>query len=379
MECAMSRMIALTSDHHLSPLEAIRGLNAMREGFYGSGTGLLLRGLGGPFETIPNAPILSGIFSTESLKCLDQYMLSQGYTTKYKISFKLDSSPPEGTPKRDVYLVRAYDCPLAYEELSFPERCDHFMRLRLELKKMGQARQDMMVFAFWPDTIVIKEIGEPTALAEYLDLGQKTLKARVIMAQERQSTNYDINLYACHPFFLQGYATMTNGENTAFGPNREFLTSRGFAGYNGYQSDAEVFTHSLHYTLARLGMGIDAFKHVITPLDEDQIKTHPDGRFLTHLKQACRHLIIDGPNCVMGCLPDHTVFMAQDRKKLRPGVVGGVAGKYAFASEVCGLDAAIPDRDHRLDYQPMHMDTVIVGPDRNHFTVFRQTDPLLAN
>ncbi len=375
----MCRMIAVTCDHHLSPLEAIQGLDAMCEGYDGSGMGMLLRDLGGPFEAMSNAPILSGIFSVEGLKGLDQFMLRKGFTTKYKITFKPVSRPPEGTPKRDVYLVRAYDCPPEYEALSLSERCDHFMHLRLELRKMSRARQDMMIFAFWPDTIVIKEVGEPTALAEYLDLGRNALQARVIMAQGRQNANFDINLYACHPFFLQGFATMTNGENTAFGPNREFLISRGFAGYNGYQSDSEVFTHSLHYTMTQLGMGIDAFKHVITPLDEDQIKTHPDSRFLTHLKRACRHLIIDGPNCVVGCLPDNALFMAQDRKKLRPGVVGGVAGKYVFATEMCGLDAVIPERDHRQDYQPMHMDTVIVGPDRNHLTVFRQSDPLLAN
>lgn len=375
----MCRLIALTCDQLLSPLEAIRGLSAMREGYDGSGMGLLLRDLGGPFEQMKEAPVLSGIFSTKGLKRLDHLMLHKGYTTKYKVSFKLPLSPPQGTPKRDVYLVRAYDYPAEYEELSRAERNDQFMQMRLELKRMGEAHHDMMVFAFWPDTIVIKEIGEPTALSQYLDLGRKTLQARVIMAQGRQNTNYDINLYACHPFFLQGYGTMTNGENTAFGPNREFLTSRGFAGYNGYQSDSEIFTHSLHYTMDHLGMDINAFKHVITPLDEQNIKLHPDAKFLTHLKYACRHLIIDGPNCVVGCLPDNTLFMAQDRKKLRPGVVGGVPGRYGFASEVCGLDAAIPERDQRLDFQPMHLDTVVVGPDRRRITIHRQSDPLLAN
>lgn len=34
---------------------------------------------------------------------------------------------------------------------------------------------------------------------------------------------------------------MTNGENTAFVPIREFLMSRGFPGYMGYNSDSEVF------------------------------------------------------------------------------------------------------------------------------------------
>jgi predicted glutamine amidotransferase len=42
-------------------------------------------------------------------------------------------------------------------------------------------------------------------VAHYLKLDRKELHARVIMAQGRQNTNYAINLYACHPFFIQGF------------------------------------------------------------------------------------------------------------------------------------------------------------------------------
>jgi glutamate synthase domain-containing protein 1 len=363
----------------MSPIEAIRGLSAMREGYDGSGVGLLLRDLGGPFEQMKSAPILSGIFSNPGLKRLDKFMLHKGFTTKYKVTFRLAAQPPRGVPKRDVYLVRAYEAPAEYEPLEADQRGSKYMQVRLALKKMGQERNDMMVFSFWPDTILIKEIGDPLVLADYLGLDRKTLKARVILAQGRQNTNYAIDLYACHPFFLQGYATMTNGENTAFVPNREFLTSRGFDGYNGYQSDSEVFTHILHYTMMQLGLDLGAYKHVMTPLDNTQLDSHPDKAFLTHLKHACRPLIIDGPNCVVGCLPDNTLIMAQDSKKLRPGVVGGRPGKFGFASEVCGLDAVLPERDQRRDFQPMHLDTVAVGPARNRIDVFNQRDPLLSN
>jgi glutamate synthase domain-containing protein 1 len=363
----------------MSPIEAIRGLSAMREGYDGSGVGLLLRDLGGPFGQMKRAPILSGIFSNEGLKRLDKFMLHKGFTTKYKVTFKLAAQPPQGVPKRDVYLVRAYEAPAEFEQLGADQRGRKYMKVRLTLKKMGQERNDMMVFSFWPDTILIKEIGDPLVLADYLALDRKTLKARVILAQGRQNTNYAIDLYACHPFFLQGYATMTNGENTAFVPNREFLTSRGFDGYNGYQSDSEVFTHILHYTMMQLKLGLGAYKHVMTPLDNTQLGSHPDKVFLTHLKHTCRPLIIDGPNCVIGCLPDNTLIMAQDSKKLRPGVVGGRPGKFGFASEVCGLDAVLPERDQRHDFQPMHLDTVAVGPARNRIDVFNQRDPLLSN
>ena len=122
--------------------------------------------------------------------------------------------------------------------------------------------------------------------AEYLGLDRPELHARLMLAQGRQNTNYAINLYACHPFFIQGIATMTNGENTAFVPIREFLMSRGFPGYVGYQSDSEVFTHIMHYTLRGLELPVETYKHIITPLQDEDIGPHPDGPFLRQLKHG---------------------------------------------------------------------------------------------
>ncbi len=372
----MCRLFAITSKEPLSPMVAVEALNVMREGHDCSGVGLFLRDLAGPFEDMKNAPILSGIFSEKGLRRLDSFMMDLGFMTKYKITIKVPKTPPPGIPKRDVYLIRAYEYPEEWDDLSDQERMQRLLPIRLQLRAMGEEKQDMIVFSFWPDVIMIKEIGDPLLVTNHLKLDRKELNARVIMAQGRQNTNYGITLYACHPFFIQGYSTMTNGENTAFLPIKAYLESRGYPGYIGYESDSEVFSHILHYTIVQLGLNLETYKHVITPLQQDDIVNHPDAVFLKNLKQTCRQLIIDGPNCVIGCLPDHSLFMVQDRKKLRPGVVGGKPGMYAFSSEICGLDAAIPQRDKHKDFQPMHLDTAIVGPDRQEARICSQNDPL---
>ncbi|MBU1196583.1 MAG: glutamate synthase [Proteobacteria bacterium] len=372
----MCRLFALTSKDPVSPMLAIKALDVMKEGHDGSGVGLLLQGLGGPLEEMKDAPILSGIFTEEGIRRLDLFMMEKGFLTKYKITLKLPKEPVKGTPKRDIYLIRAYELPEGWEDLSQEEISQRLMMIRIQIRLMGEEKQDMIVFSFWPDTIMIKEIGDPMTLGTYLDLDRKELHARIIMAQGRQNTNYAINLYACHPFFIRGFCTMTNGENTAFIPIKDFLSTRKFPGYMGYQSDSEVFAHILHYAMAGLDLGIDAYKHIITPLQDEALSSHPDAEFLSHLKKSCRPLIIDGPNCVIGTLPDHSMFMAQDRKKLRPGVVGGKPGMFAFSSEICGLDAVIPDRDKTKDIQPMHIDTAIVSPDRQEVKICRQTEAL---
>jgi len=372
----MCRLFAITSEEPLSPMVAIESMEVMHEGHDGSGVGLLLRDLGGPFDEMKTSPILSGIFTESGIKRLDEFMMDIGFMTKYKMSIKASKTPLPGTPKRDVYLIRAYEYPDEWEKYSWPELQEKLLSIRLKLRRMGEEKEDMIVFSFWPDVIIIKEIGDPMEIARYLGLDRKELRARIIMAQGRQNTNYGINLYACHPFFIQGYSTMTNGENTAFVPIRKYLESRGQPGYTGYQSDSEVFTHILHYMAKNLSLGMPYYKHLITPLQDEDLTRHPNADFLKHLKHSCRQLIIDGPNCVIGCLPDHSLFMAQDRKKLRPGVIGGRPGRYAFSSEICGLDAAIPDRDKSKDFQPMYLDTAIVQADRKEIIVCSQNDPL---
>ena len=55
----MCRLFAITSEEPLSPMVAIESMEVMHEGHDGSGVGLLLRDLGGPFEEMKSAPILS--------------------------------------------------------------------------------------------------------------------------------------------------------------------------------------------------------------------------------------------------------------------------------------------------------------------------------
>ena len=372
----MCRLFAMTSDEPQSPIVAMRALDVMREGHDGSGVGLFMSDLGGPFEELKGAPILSGIFTNDGLKRLDEYMMSIGFLTKYKIRMKAPKNPPPGTPLRDVYLIRAYDYPEKWEGLSQQELEYRLLLTRLQLRQMGEEKEDMIVYSFWPDVIMLKELGDPLTVAESLNLDRPELHARLIMAQGRQNTNYAINLYACHPFFIQGIASMTNGENTAFVPIREFLMGRGFPGYIGYQSDSEVFTHIMHYTLNRLGLSPEVYKHIITPLQDEDIEGHPNGHFLRQLKHSCRRLIIDGPNCVIGRLPDNSLFVVQDRKKLRPAVVGGKNGTYVISSEMCGLESAVPDRDRTKDFQPMYLDTVIIPSDRSEVRICSQMDSL---
>ena len=351
-------------------MENVIALETMKEGHDGSGMGLILKGLGGEFKELKDYPILSGICSEEGMKTLDDYMNKLGFKLKYTWTPK--TRRVKGIESRDHYFARVYDYPDIYKEKPFEEKETLLLKTRLALRRLGEKDESIIVFAFYPDIMTLKEVGDPLQLGEFFGLEKSSLNAKVILAQGRQNTNYAINLYACHPFFIQGYSTMTNGENTAFVPIREFLTGRGFPGYIGYNSDSEVFCHILHYTCKHLGYPLPYYKDVVTPLKQSEIDARPDSDAVTFLKMSLRPLCIDGPNCVIGFTPDGTCFMLQDAKKLRPGVVGGVKGKYGLMSEECGLENAVPKRDRSEDVFPMKYDMVIIKPDAQEVTVWNQ-------
>lgn len=366
----MCRLSAITSSDYFSPMENIYALETMKEGHDGSGLGLMLKDLGGPFEEFKGSPILSAVCSNKGLRDLDEYMKMLGFKEKFVWAPSIKNV--HGIERREHYIAKVYDFPATYEEKSQREKEDLLLQTRIELRKMGEPDGSLFVFSFYPDVLMLKEVGDPLQLAEFFNLEKSGLESRLVLAQGRQNTNYAIYLYACHPFFIQGYATMTNGENTAFVPIREFLESRGNPGYMGYNSDSEVFTHIMHYMNRTLGYPVHYYKDVITPMKDAEIATRSDAAALRLMKKSLRLLCIDGPNCIIGFTPDGTTFMVQDAKKLRPGAVGGKPGKYALMSEVCGVDSVIPDRDRSKDIFPMKYDMVMVAPGAREVTVWNQ-------
>jgi glutamate synthase domain-containing protein 1 len=366
----MCRLAAITSADYFSPMENIMALETMKEGHDGSGLGLTLKDLGGEFADLKKYPVLSGTATRKGMEMLDDYMKRMGFRLKHNWSPVL--KPVKGIQAREHYFARAYELPRGITEKSVGEREDILMNTRLALRMMGEPDQSLFVYSFFPDVLTIKEVGDPLEVGEFFSLDRARISSKICLAQGRQNTNYQIYLYACHPFFIQGYCTMTNGENTAFVPIREFLLGRGNPGYMGYNSDSEVFTHILHYTVRQLGLPLQYYKDVITPLKESEIAQRPDAAALRLLKTSLRPLCIDGPNCVIGFTPDGSCFMVHDSKKLRPGAVGGGKGKFALMSEECGVDKAVPDRDKSTDIFPMKYDFVVVSPQAQEVTVWNQ-------
>ena len=208
----MCRLALKTANDPFSPYEVLEAMEAMKEGYDGSGLGLLLRGMEfEDFKYNPRFPILSGIAeSKKAWKRLDRFMEDRGYELKYDHKFHMDRSHMDGKD-RYRYFLRAYRMPEEFQgkPMGDKDREEELMETRLALRQDGEKHGgDLSVFSFWPDVAMIKEVGWPLQVGNLLSLHDGQIKSRVCMAQGRQNTNYGINLYACHPFFVQGISTM---------------------------------------------------------------------------------------------------------------------------------------------------------------------------
>ncbi len=239
---------------------------------------------------------------------------------------------------------------------------DLLLDMRLKLRAALEENEMGFVYSFWPDVVTLKEIGDPRDIGTYFNLwtADDKFTAKVITAQCRQNTNYDIVRYAAHPFFLQGYTALANGENTFYQKNMD-MQRKLHRGYLGFESDSQCFLYSMHYVHRELGWPLEYYKHVITPLPFEEMADRPDRDVLLSIRQALAHLEINGPNTIIGVLPDGTLFTCCDAKKLRPVVMGRSSEMVIIASEVCGINELLPDRRWEEDIYPNEREIVTIN------------------
>ncbi|MCQ2444927.1 MAG: glutamate synthase, partial [Mailhella sp.] len=331
----MCRIGSIKSLTPVRPSKALELMIPQQEGHDNSGFAMVMQDLYGTFEPWKDKPLLSAACTWESEAVIDEYMREHHFILLHSWHPRIDDRPGLDIKAMPRYLFRIYDYPPEYRYSSEEEKSELLLDTRLALRSMLEADDSGFVYSFWPDVLTLKEIGDPRDIARYFRLWDDDcpILAKNIVTQCRQNTNYDIVRYAAHPFFLQGYTVCANGENTFYTKNKEFQRSL-HRGYIGFESDSQCFLYSLHYLLHVLKWPLDYFKHVITPLPFAEIDGRDDREALLLIRETLAHLEINGPNTIIGLLPDGRMINCCDSKKLRPVVIGRTEGMVAISSEV---------------------------------------------
>ena len=360
----MCRIGAIKSKKYLHPSKALYLMRSQQKGHDNSGFAMVMQDLGGIFKDYKDIPTLSMACTDEGLNTADNILSAEGFIrvmqwspeTNYSENLIIETMP------QYVFLVLQY--PKTYKHASRAEKEDLLVNTRLKIRKALEKENKGYVYSFWPDVLTLKEIGDPKDIGTYFGLWEENdfFTAKVITAQCRQNTNYDIVRYAAHPFFLQGYTALANGENTFFEKNKLFQKNL-YKGYLGFESDSQCFLYTLHYLNKILKWPLSYYKHTITPLPYEDIIKREDKDILLKIKESLAHLEINGPNTIIGVLPDGTVYTCCDSKKLRPVVIGKTEEIIVITSEVNGLNEILSERNWKDDIYPHERETVIINND----------------
>lgn len=357
----MCRIGAIKSRNYVHPSQALLLMQSQQKGHDNSGFAMVMHDLGGIFAAYKNLPTLSMACTDEGLKVAEDILHAAGFQRVMQWVPETNPQPGLDIIAMPNYVFQTFDYPKNIRNGAKKEKEDLLLDMRLKMRAALEPNEEGFVYSFWPDVVTLKEIGDPKDIGTYFNLWQADDKftARVITAQCRQNTNYDIVRYAAHPFHLQGYTALANGENTFYLKNVEFQRKL-HRGYIGFESDSQCFLYTLHYVHRELGWPLTYYKHVVTPLPFDELEQREDRQQLKAIRQSLAHLEINGPNTIIGVLPDNTLFTCCDAKKLRPVVVGRDENTVVISSEVCGINEVLPKRDWETDIYPHEREVVAI-------------------
>ena len=363
----MCRIGAIKSKRYLHPVKALELMRSQQKGHDNSGFAFVMQDLGGIFESYKDLPTLSMACTNDGMHIAEDILHSIGFVRV--LQWSPDIHPDvEGLNIEPMpnYVFEVFNYPKSYKYAPQAEKEELLIDTRLKLRKALEDAGEGFVYSFWPDTLTLKEIGDPRDIGTYFGLWDENpdFTAKIITAQCRQNTNYDIVRYAAHPFFLQGYTVLANGENTFYEKNKLFQQNL-YKGYIGFESDSQCFLYTLHYVNKILKWPLKYYKHVITPLPYQEMTQRKDSEILLKIKASLAHLEINGPNTIIGVTPDGTLFTVCDSKKLRPVVVGRTDDTVIVTSEVTGINELIPHRDISYDIYPNEREMVVVNNDLN--------------
>lgn len=362
----MCRIGAIKSKNYLHPSLTLKLMRSQQKGHDNSGFAIVMQDLGGIFENYKNLPILSMACSDAGMKYAEDLLHQKGFTRVFQYNMEVFPEKNLDINPMPNYVFEVFQYPKTFKDSSKEEKENLLLDTRLELRKYLEENEEGFVYSFWEDVISLKEIGNPNDIGKYFNLWSEetNLKAKILTVQCRQNTNYDIVRYAAHPFFLQGYTTLTNGENTFYEKNK-LAQKKAFRGYIGFESDSQCFLYTLHYVHKLLKWPLKYYKHVLTPLPFEEIIKRKDRGVLSKIKASLSNWEINGPNTTIAVLPDGTMLNVVDSKKLRPTVIAKDKDMVIITSEICGVNELLPNRNVEEDIYTNERETIIVDNDLN--------------
>jgi len=206
----MCRIGAIKSKKYIHPSISLELMRSQQEGHDNSGFAFVMQDLGGIFEAYKDLPLLSMACTDEGMKMAEDILHNIGFVRVMQWSPEVNPSHELTIEPMPNYVFEVFQYPKSYKYSPQEEKEELLVNTRLKIRKALEKDNEGYVYSFWPDVLMLKEIGDPKDIGTYFGLWEENedFTAKIITAQCRQNTNYDIVRYAAHPFFLQGYTAL---------------------------------------------------------------------------------------------------------------------------------------------------------------------------
>jgi glutamate synthase domain-containing protein 1/glutamate synthase domain-containing protein 3 len=208
-------------------------------------------------------------------------------------------------------------------------RASNSAKLMRTIRKLNQALWGQRlgrIYSSGRSLDVFKGVGFPIDVASIYNI--ENIEGDMWLAHTRQPTNSPGHYpYWSHPFATTDLAVVHNGDLSSFGANMEFLSSRGWGGFVG--TDSEVIAMIFEELLSD-GLEIEDAIRIMIGLSRET--TTPDPR----IGYIYRNARLDGPfSAIIGYNSGNDLYMIviADRFKLRPIVLGEDDERIYAASE----------------------------------------------
>lgn len=208
-------------------------------------------------------------------------------------------------------------------------RAESSIKIRRAVRKLNQALWGQKlgrIYSVGRSLNIFKGVGFPRDVASTYNI--ENIEGDMWLAHTRQPTNSPGHYpYWSHPFATEDLAVVHNGDLSSFGANMEFLSSRGWRGFVG--TDSEVIA-MLFEELLSDGFDVEEALRIMVNSSRRVEALDPKIDYLY------RNARLDGPfSAIIGYNSGDDLYMIAiaDRFKLRPLILGEDDGRIYAASE----------------------------------------------
>ena len=167
----MCRIGAIKSNKYFHPAKTLELMRSQQKGHDNSGFAFVMQDLGGIFETYKDLPVLSMACTDMGIRIAEDILHQAGFVRLMQWTPDINKTAKNlNICPMPNYVFEVFNYPKMYKYATQEEKEELLLDTRLKLRAALEDNDNGYVYSFWPDTLMLKEIGDPKDIGTYFNL-----------------------------------------------------------------------------------------------------------------------------------------------------------------------------------------------------------------